>query len=122
MKKILLLILSLFAFSLISSAKVEVDPNASQYSEVKAAHILVASESKAKALKNRIENGESFGEVARKYSSCPSGEFGGNLGYFTRGKMVKEFEDAAFSLPVGVVSDPVQTQFGWHLIKVYDKR
>lgn len=122
MKKILLLILFLFTFSLVSSAKIETDLNASEYTQVKAAHILVGSESRAKALKNRIDNGESFSDVAKKYSSCPSGEFGGNLGYFERGKMVKEFEDAAFALPVGVVSNPVQTQFGWHLIKVYDKR
>ncbi len=122
MKKIFFVILTLFVFSLISNAKVEVESPISQYTQVKAAHILVSSESRAKALKNRIDNGESFSEVARKYSACPSGEFGGNLGYFERGKMVKEFEDVAFSLPVGVVSDPVQTQFGWHLIKVYDKR
>ena len=122
MRKILLLIIALFTFSLICDAKVPVDSNADNYTTVKASHILVNSESRAKALKNRIENGESFAQLAKKYSACPSGEFGGNLGYFERGKMVKEFEDAAFSLPVGVVSDPVQTDFGWHLIKVYDKR
>ena len=122
MKKILLLIAALFAFTLISNAKVPIDENANNYTEVKAAHILVGSESKAKALRNRIENGESFSEVAKKYSACPSGEYGGNLGYFGRGKMVKEFEDAAFFFFFGVVSDPVQTDFGWHLIKVYDKK
>ncbi len=122
MKKLFLLIITLFAFMLISDAKAPIDNNADEYTKVHAAHILVASESKAKALKYRIENGESFGAVAKKYSSCPSGEFGGDLGYFGRGQMVKEFEQAAFSLPVGVVSDPVQTDFGWHLIKVYDKQ
>lgn len=121
MKKLFALIAALFAFALITDAKVPVDSDAAKYTRVHAAHILVASESKAKALINRIENGESFGSVARKYSSCPSGEFGGDLGYFGRGQMVKEFEEAAFSLPVGVVSDPVQTDFGWHIIKVYDK-
>lgn len=108
--------------TLASQAKVELDPNAQSYTKVNAAHILVSSESKAKALKNRIENGESFASVAKKYSACPSGEYGGNLGYFERGKMVKEFEDAAFSLPVGEISDPVRTDFGWHLIKVIDKQ
>ena len=122
MKKLFALIAALFAFALITDAKAPVDSDAAKYTRVHAAHILVASESKAKALINRIENGESFAQLAKKYSACPSGEFGGNLGYFERGKMVKEFEDAAFSLPVGVVSDPVQTDFGWHLIKVYDKR
>ena len=122
MKKLFALIATLFALTIITDAKAPVDPNAAKYTKVRAAHILVASESKANALKNRIENGESFASVARKYSSCPSGEYGGNLGYFGRGQMVKEFEDAAFSLPVGVVSDPVQTDFGWHLIKVYDKQ
>ena len=122
MKKLFTLIATLFALTIITDAKAPVDPDAAKYTKVRAAHILVASESKAKALKNRIENGESFASVARKYSSCPSGEYGGNLGYFGRGQMVKEFEDASFSLPVGVVSDPVQTDFGWHLIKVYDKQ
>lgn len=121
MKKLFALIAVLFAFALITDAKAPVDSDAAKYTRVHAAHILVASESKAKALINRIENGESFASVARKYSSCPSGEFGGDLGYFGRGQMVKEFEEAAFSLPVGVVSDPVQTDFGWHIIKVYDK-
>jgi peptidyl-prolyl cis-trans isomerase C len=53
---------------------------------------------------------------------CPSGQNGGDLGYFGRGQMVKEFEDAAFATPVNSVSEPVQTQFGWHLIKVIDKK
>jgi len=89
---------------------------------VKASHILVDTKAEADSLKAKIDNGASFEGLAKKYSKCPSGQEGGNLGYFERGQMVKSFEDAAFSLPVGKVSDPVQTQFGWHLIKVCDKK
>lgn len=89
---------------------------------VKASHILVETEDEAKNLKSEIENGEKFEDIAAKYSKCPSGASGGDLGFFPKGVMVKEFEDAAFSLPVGKVSDPVQTQFGWHLILVTDQQ
>ncbi len=89
---------------------------------VNASHILVDSEEKANQIKDEIENGSiTFEEAAKKYSSCPSGESGGNLGEFSKGRMVKEFEDAAFSLETGVVSVPVKTQFGFHLIKVLAK-
>lgn len=86
--------------------------------EVKASHILVATEDEAKNLYNEIKNGKDFAEVAKEYSKCPSGQNGGDLGFFPRGVMVKPFEDAAFSLKVGELSEPVQTQFGWHLILV----
>ena len=66
--------------------------------------------------------GGDFEYYARVYSMCPSGRNGGDLGYFGRGQMVKEFEKTAFNLPVGQVSNPVYSQFGWHLIKVLDKR
>lgn len=89
---------------------------------VKASHILVDTKEQADLIKSKIDGGESFEALAKKYSKCPSGEDGGNLGYFERGQMVKSFENAAFDLPVGKVSEPVKTQFGWHLIKVYDKR
>lgn len=89
---------------------------------VKASHILVDSKQEADSIKSKINNGESFETMAKKYSKCPSGKNGGDLGYFERGQMVKAFEDVAFNLPVGKVSEPVKTQFGWHLIKVYDKR
>lgn len=89
---------------------------------VKASHILVDSKTEADLIKSKIDNGESFEALAKKYSKCPSGQDGGNLGYFERGQMVKSFENAAFNLPVGRVSEPVKTQFGWHVIKVYDKR
>lgn len=89
---------------------------------VKASHILVDTKSEADLLKSKIDNGECFETLAKKYSKCPSSQDGGDLGYFERGQMVKEFEDAAFNLPVGKVSNPVKTQFGWHIIKVYDKK
>ena len=89
---------------------------------VKASHILVDSKAEAESIKSKIDNGESFETMAKKYSKCPSGKSGGDLGYFERGQMVPEFEASAFNLPVGKVSAPVKTQFGWHLIKVYDKR
>lgn len=86
--------------------------------EVKASHILVATEDEAKSLYNKIKNSKDFAEAAREFSKCPSGQAGGDLGFFPRGVMVKPFEDAAFSLKEGELSEPVQTQFGWHLILV----
>jgi len=89
---------------------------------VRASHILVNDEETAKKLKQEIENGADFAEIAQQHSICPSKENGGDLGEFRKGVMVKEFEDAAFSLQVGQVSEPVKTQFGWHLIQVLDRR
>ena len=97
------------------------DDNKEQFGEperVSAKHILVASEDEAYKIKDEISNGLSFEDAARKYSSCPSKDQGGNLGEFSRGMMVPEFEEAAFSLPIGEVSSPVKTQFGYHLIQV----
>jgi len=85
--------------------------------KVHCAHILVKSESEAKAVLERLRKGEKFGNVARAVSRCPSGKHGGDLGTFTRGKMVKEFETAAFALGKGEVSGVVKTQFGCHIIK-----
>ncbi len=90
--------------------------------QVHAAHILVDNKALAEELKKKVDSGESFEELAKKYSSCPSGKSGGDLGFFSKGQMVKPFEDAAFDLPEGKVSEPVQTQFGWHLIKVYERK
>ncbi|MBU3905216.1 MAG: peptidylprolyl isomerase [Nanoarchaeota archaeon] len=92
------------------------------YTEVHGYHILVATEVEALDLKTQIDNEFDFGELAKLYSTCPSGQSGGDLGWFKRGAMVLEFENAAFDLEVGEVSIPVQTQFGWHLILVTEKR
>lgn len=86
--------------------------------EIKASHILVETEEEAIALKEEILSGKAFEDVAAEHSSCPSGARGGDLGFFGRGQMVREFEEAAFSLKVGEISDPVRTNFGWHLILV----
>jgi peptidyl-prolyl cis-trans isomerase C len=88
---------------------------------VSARHILVETLEEANEIKKKIEDGMNFEMAALQYSSCPSKEQGGNLGQFTRGQMVPEFEKAAFELPVGEISEPVKTQFGYHLIKVEDK-
>lgn len=89
--------------------------------EVRASHILVQTEDEAKKLYDEIQNGKSFADIAQAVSLCPSGQNGGDLGFFGKGMMVKPFEDAAFALEIGEVSQPVQTQFGWHLIKLTDK-
>ncbi len=90
-------------------------------SQVRASHLLVKTEEEAKALREEILAGREFGEVAAAVSLCPSGAKGGDLGFFDRGMMVKEFEDAAFSMNVGDLSEPIQTQFGWHLLFLTDK-
>ncbi|OGI03530.1 MAG: peptidylprolyl isomerase [Candidatus Melainabacteria bacterium GWF2_37_15] len=86
--------------------------------EVKASHILVKTLDEAKELKARLLAGENFGKLAEEFSFCPSGKRGGTLGYITKGQTVPNFEKAAFSLPEGEISEPVETEFGWHLIKV----
>lgn len=89
---------------------------------VNASHILVDSEEKAREILEKISAGEiSFEDAARKESSCPSSENGGNLGEFTRGQMVAEFDKAVFEMNVGEVAGPVKTQFGYHLIKLNAK-
>jgi peptidyl-prolyl cis-trans isomerase C len=89
--------------------------------EVHARHILVGSEDEAKEVKKRVAGGEDFAAVATEMSKDKNAE-GGDLGFFARGQMLKPFEDAAFALDVGEISDPVQTKFGWHIIKVEEKR
>lgn len=91
--------------------------------EVSARHILVESEDKAKELKEKIKAGGDFAALAKENSKdTGSKEDGGNLGYFGHGQMVPQFEEVVFKLAKGEVSDPVKTQFGWHLIKIEDKR
>lgn len=91
--------------------------------EVRASHILVSTKEEAEKLREEIISGnKNFSEAAAESSMCPSGEAGGDLGYFSRGQMVPEFEKEAFSLPVGEISKPVKTQFGWHIIVVTDRR
>ena len=90
--------------------------------EIRARHILVKTEDEAKNLAKEIAGGADFGEMAKKHSQDQGGEGGGDLGYFTRGQMVKQFDEAVFALDAGKVSAPVQTEYGWHLIKVEDKR
>ena len=90
---------------------------------VSASHILVDSEEKALEIREKIEKGEmTFEEAAKAFSSCPSSQRGGDLGAFGKGQMVPEFETAAFALELGKVSQPVQTQFGYHLIRVNEKK
>jgi peptidyl-prolyl cis-trans isomerase C len=89
--------------------------------EVHARHILVATEDEAKEVAERLKKGEDFATIAKEKSKDTSAE-GGDLGFFARGQMLKPFEDAAFALDVGQISAPVQTQFGWHIIKVEEKR
>ena len=85
--------------------------------KVGASHILVKSLSEAMDLKTKLNEGADFASLASQNSLCPSKAQGGSLGMIGKGQMVKPFEDAAFALQVGQVSDPVQTQFGYHLVK-----
>lgn len=84
---------------------------------VHCAHILVRTEQEAKDVLNKINNGESFSKLAMEKSLCGSARKGGDLGSFGRGMMVREFEKVAFDLQKGQISQPVKTQFGWHIIK-----
>jgi parvulin-like peptidyl-prolyl isomerase len=85
--------------------------------KVHCAHILVKTEQEAKTVIERLNKGEKFANIAKEMSLCPSGKRGGDLGTFTRGKMVKEFETAAFILQKGQTSPMVKTKFGYHIIK-----
>jgi len=114
MKKFIITILSIF-FAINNTYAFE-------YQEVRAEHILVKTKQEATELINKIENGQSFEDLAKIHSLCPSGKNGGDLGYFGKGQMVPEFENPAFNMAIEEISEPIQTQFGWHIIKVIDKR
>jgi len=90
--------------------------------EVHARHILVESEDEAKAVKADLDKGADFAELAKKKSKDPGASDGGDLGFFTKDQMVPEFSAVAFALEPGKISDPVKSQFGWHIIKVEEKR
>jgi len=130
MKRILILIMVLFVglFCYSINSKVNAEPKAKEgkmtntFTQVRASHLLVKTEAEAIKLREEIVAGKPFAEVAKEVSMCPSGKNGGDLGFFGKGQMVPEFEQASFSLPVGEVSQPIQTQFGWHLLVVTGQR
>ena len=90
--------------------------------EVHARHILVPTEDEAKAIEAELKKGADFAALAKEKSKDPGAADGGDLGYFTKDQMVPEFAEAAFKLDKGQISDPIHTQFGWHIIKVEEKR
>jgi peptidyl-prolyl cis-trans isomerase C len=119
-----------------ADVKAHYNDNLAQFKQpetVKASHILIKSEADdSEAMKTRaseeaedvlakLRNGEDFARLASEHSACPTGQKGGDLGFFQRGQMVKPFEDAAFGLGVGEMSGLVETQFGYHIIKVTDR-
>jgi peptidyl-prolyl cis-trans isomerase C len=90
--------------------------------EVHARHILVKTEAQCKDLLVQIKSGKNFGDLAKTYSDCPSGKKGGDLGWFTKNKMVKEFEVPAFAGKKGDICGPFKSQFGWHLMEILDQK
>ena len=88
----------------------------------RARHILVETEEQCLDLKSRIESGTDFGEIAKAHSQCPSGKSGGDLGSFSPGQMVPEFDSAVFKGEVGKTLGPVRTQFGYHLIEIIERK
>ena len=87
----------------------------------RARHILVDTEQSCLDLKTKIEGGQDFAELARAHSKCPSGKQGGDLGEFSPGQMVREFDDVVFKKEVGQVHGPVKTQFGFHLVEITNR-
>lgn len=97
--------------------------NQSQFMSIKASHILISDEAKAKEILERVKNGENFNDLALQYSEDPSAkENKGDLGYFRKGDMVPEFETAAFALQTGQISNLIKTSYGYHIIKMEDKK
>jgi peptidyl-prolyl cis-trans isomerase C len=87
----------------------------------RARHILVSSQEECEKLKEKIESGSDFEEIAKEHSTCPSGKSGGDLGVFSPGQMVQEFDQVVFNDEVGKVHGPVKTDFGYHLIEITDR-
>lgn len=123
MKSIIKLFISLaIVFMGLSSFANFLNPNLDIH-EVRASHILVKTRAEAVQIKKDIKDGKiTFEDAAKQYSLCPSGQNGGDLGFFNRKQMVQQFADTAFDLKEGEISDPVGTKFGWHLIKTTAKR
>lgn len=96
--------------------------NGEDVTEYKAAHIIVESEEEAQKLADKAKGGEDFAELAKENSTGPSAKSGGALGWFSEGMMVQPFQDAVETMEPGSISDPVQTQFGWHVIKLEETR
>ena len=108
-----------------SNVKGFFDKNKSRYSqdEVHAQHVLLKEESEAKEVYEKAKKGDDFETLAKKYSKDPSAaQNGGDLGFFTRARMVPQFADKAFSMTKGDISEPVKSPFGWHVIKMIEKR
>ncbi len=106
----------------IQAAYDETYADATPQTEYNASHILVETEDEAKALINQLNDGADFAELAVEHSTGPSGPGGGNLGWFGPGAMVPPFEEAVVALEVGAVSEPVKTQFGWHVVTLNETR
>ncbi|MDP2796289.1 MAG: peptidyl-prolyl cis-trans isomerase [Methanoregula sp.] len=90
--------------------------------QARASHIIVKTDDEANKIMKRLADGEDFAAVAKRFSSCPSGKNGGDLGWFGKGQMVPEFEQIAFTGEVGKLVGPVKTQFGYHVIKVTGRK
>ena len=100
-----------------SSTKVKSEGSPIKGGKIKASHILVEKYTKAQELYEDIKAGENFEDLARNFSSCPSKKKGGNLGEFSKGDMVPEFWNACMKLKIGEISQPIKTQYGYHIIK-----
>jgi len=90
--------------------------------KARARHILVADEDACNKLKQKIADGADFAELAKEHSTCSSGKKGGDLGEFSPGQMVREFDDVVFKADVGAVHGPVKTEFGYHLIEITERK
>ncbi len=89
--------------------------------KARARHILVKNEKSCLELKNQIDTGADFQDLARQHSDCPSGKNGGDLGEFSPGQMVREFDDVVFNKEIGQTHGPIKTQFGFHLIEIVSR-